>query len=643
MSGICGQVNFDGTPVDPQLLRKMTQAAIHRGPDGVHYSIQNHVGLAHLSVHTTPESVTEQQPIWSKNKKYCITADARIDNREELIKPLLTDGALSNPTPGDAELILASYQKWGTACPEKLVGDFAFAIWDIKKQQIFAARDRLGCRSFHYHHSDQKFSWATEPSQLLAKPNCPLQLNHHLILQDLALPGVGGRCDSYFDGIFKLAPGERLVVNRSGINKEVYWDFDPDKEIHYSDDRDYIDHFRELFTQAVKVRLRTYGSVALFMSSGLDSTPIAATAAQLHSATPGEIPKLQILHWTYGRTPNANEFLLAREVAAQTGLSYHEQNVDDFWPLYDYPQQFPLASEPFCSPAYGFYKGTINTLSKSQRPKVCMTGFSGDFLIGGPNPYYMQQFIKRGQIAKLARKIRSQAHLTGLPHRMGWYDYFIQPLYVQPLRAQLARLLGGYRQRLPKYINPDLAQCVNLWAWKQANTEHRIINLFGSAPQWTDPARNTRYRSITRHQNVRFRAWQDNCMAHLGAENWEPWDDIRLAEFVLAIPPEQLCRGLNQKLIIRQAMINHLPRKVLENRGLRTGGPDVRADMRQASAVVVNKLLLKPVSEQMGFITGSVLRQHFKEFVADNSHWGMNLWGALCLEAWLRKFIDRPA
>ncbi len=113
MSGICGMFNRDGAPVDPAVLRRMAEAAAHLGPDGIHYWTDGPLGLAHLALHTTAESIREQQPLLARQGESVLVADARVDNRDELMATLTAKGHLLQKEPTDADLILAAYEMWG--------------------------------------------------------------------------------------------------------------------------------------------------------------------------------------------------------------------------------------------------------------------------------------------------------------------------------------------------------------------------------------------------------------------------------------------------------------------------------------------------------------------------------------------------
>ena len=196
MSGICGVVHFDGAPVDPKVLRQMAEVVAYRGPDGIRYWIDGNVGLAHLALNATPEALRERQPLPSVDGLTCLTADARVDNRSELVRTLTSKGCLQQKDPTDADLILAAYRCWGEACPEHIIGDFAFAIWDGHNRWMFCARDPFGVRPLHYSQVGQTLCVASEAQQVLQHPAMPWRLdevamaNHPVSYTHLTLPTI---------------------------------------------------------------------------------------------------------------------------------------------------------------------------------------------------------------------------------------------------------------------------------------------------------------------------------------------------------------------------------------------------------------------------------------------------------------------
>jgi asparagine synthase (glutamine-hydrolysing) len=171
LSAIAGLVRLDDQPVDPAEPAAMRARLAHRGPDGGGDWHGGPAGLTHCLLRVTPESLSEQQPLASSER--IITADARLDNRAELC------AALGRPDAGqpDAALILAAYERWGAACAEHLLGDYAFAIWDSAERTLFCARDYIGFKPFYYHAGPHLFAFATELKALFALPDVPRRLN----------------------------------------------------------------------------------------------------------------------------------------------------------------------------------------------------------------------------------------------------------------------------------------------------------------------------------------------------------------------------------------------------------------------------------------------------------------------------------
>ena len=177
MSAVVGIFYLDERPVAASELNEMLESLAHRGPDGSGAWREGATGLGHRMLWTTPESLHERLPLADQTGKLAITADARIDNRQELIHLLGVADRPAEPI-SDSQLILAAYEKWGEQCVERLLGDFAFAIWDGRRQSLFCARDPLGVKHFYYYYSPGRaFVFASELKALLRLPFVPRRLN----------------------------------------------------------------------------------------------------------------------------------------------------------------------------------------------------------------------------------------------------------------------------------------------------------------------------------------------------------------------------------------------------------------------------------------------------------------------------------
>ena len=204
MSAIVGMLFADGRPVDPGDLERMTAPLAHRGPDGKGTWLGGRVGLGHLLLTTTPESQNERLPL--ERDGLTITADARLDNRDELLRALDI-----SPAAPDGELILAAYGRWGEACPARLLGDFAFAVWDTRRRILFAARDHFGVKPLYYFCSPGVFAFASELKALLPVPFVPRRLDEERVADYLLSLGEDTESTFYRD-IRRLPPAHTITA-----------------------------------------------------------------------------------------------------------------------------------------------------------------------------------------------------------------------------------------------------------------------------------------------------------------------------------------------------------------------------------------------------------------------------------------------
>ena len=203
MSGIVGIINLEGATVDRQLLQQMTEFMAYRGPDVQDIWVDGNVGFGHALLRTTSESLGEQQPC-SLDGEVWITADARIDNRAELIEKL--NSSIDLKTVTDVELILRAYQVWEEDCVKHLLGDFAFAIWDSRVQRLFCARDHFGVKPFYYARVGNSLIFGNTLNGVRIHPQVSDELND-LAIADFLLFGYNQELDTTtFADIQRLPP-----------------------------------------------------------------------------------------------------------------------------------------------------------------------------------------------------------------------------------------------------------------------------------------------------------------------------------------------------------------------------------------------------------------------------------------------------
>jgi asparagine synthase (glutamine-hydrolysing) len=373
MSGIAGIYYLDGRPVERTDVQRMVDSIAHRGPDGCGVWTDGSVGLGHRMLWTTPESLHEKLPLSNKTGDLTITADARIDNRDELILVLNFNGR-PRETITDSELILTAYEKWGDKCPEKLLGDFSFAIWDKRKQTVFCARDHMGVKPFYYYHSDNVFVFASEIKALLSLSEVPRYLNE-VKVADYLMSTLEDKTNTFYKKIFRLPPAHLKTADNKRIPVQPYWSLDPLRELKLSSDEEYAEAFRNLFKKSVHCRLRSAFPIGSMLSGGLDSSSIVCMARHLLSQNGGG--KLHTFSAVFDDVPECDERQFINTVLIQGGLEPHYIQADRISPLVDLDHVFYHQDEPFYAPNL-FIDWRLCGAAQKHGIRVLLDGTDGD-------------------------------------------------------------------------------------------------------------------------------------------------------------------------------------------------------------------------------------------------------------------------
>ena len=244
MSGIVGIWNLDGKPVEREVLARMSATMAHRGPDGEEMWIEGSVGFACQLFRVTPESEKETQPLVGRSGAV-VVFDGRLDNREELLASLKNSHRVSSSSP-DPDLVLAAYEVFGERLPERLVGDFALALFDSNRQQLLLARDVMGIRPLYYCRILDTFLFASEIKAFLAHPEVSTKPNDDT-LANFFLANVRDPEMTFFEGISSLPPAHMAFLTPDALRTRRYWDFDSAGSIRLGSFGEYAEGFRHLF------------------------------------------------------------------------------------------------------------------------------------------------------------------------------------------------------------------------------------------------------------------------------------------------------------------------------------------------------------------------------------------------------------
>lgn len=291
MCGICGVYNQNGEPVSSSLLRRMTDAIAHRGPDGEGYFSEDGVGFGHRRLAIIDLSTAGDQPRITADGRYVITYNGEVYNFRELRAELKAKG-IQFTSKTDTEVLINAYAEWGLDAISRLNGMFAFAIWDRQEKRLLLARDRFGVKPLYYSFQNGKLIFGSEIKAILQHPDMRVEVNQLALSEYFTFQNILSDL-TLFDNI-RLIPSGTIVSLSSestSINYQRYWDFEfnsRDFELSFEETRDKL---FQLFEQAVTRQLVADVPVGSYLSGGMDSGSITAVASRniprLHTFTGG--------------------------------------------------------------------------------------------------------------------------------------------------------------------------------------------------------------------------------------------------------------------------------------------------------------------------------------------------------------------
>ncbi|HEY9504086.1 MAG TPA: asparagine synthase (glutamine-hydrolyzing), partial [Pyrinomonadaceae bacterium] len=360
--------------LDQELIMRMRDCLVHRGPDDSGLFLDRNVGLGHRRL-SIVDVASGHQPMTNEEGSLHIVYNGEIYNHSDF-RPELEAAGHVYRTHCDTETILHLYEEDGRRCVEKLRGMFAFAIWDQRDRKLFIARDRLGVKPLYYVYTDDgSLYFASEIKALLAAKAVSPQLNYNSLSDYLANHAPSGE-ETLFVGVKRLLPGHTLEWQDGRIDIKKYWDisFSVSESTPQLSDKEYVEQWLEMFRTSVRLRLMADVPLGMFLSGGIDSSAIAA----LMSGMVSEPVKTFSVAF---EEREANELHYARMVAEKFHTDHHEVLVSprEFFaalPKLIWHEDEPLA-HPASVPLY------FVSLLAAQHVKVVLTGEGSDEMLAG--------------------------------------------------------------------------------------------------------------------------------------------------------------------------------------------------------------------------------------------------------------------
>ncbi len=630
MCGIAGKLSLDSQePVDPHLIRRMTDAIAHRGPDGEGQYVVGPVGLGHRRL-AIIDLNTGSQPMCNEDGTVWIVYNGEVYNYRELRAELEACGHTFKSTT-DTEVIVHLYEDLGEGCVERLRGMFAFAIWDDRKRALLVARDRVGIKPLYYTNTGRALLFASEIKALLADHSVERRINLRAIDRFLTYYYLPGN-ETLFSGIYKLDPGHYLTVSNGQVNKRQYWDLSFEISPRWRRFDEAVDALQELLERIVKDHMISDVPVGVLLSGGVDSTGVLRYAV--------EHTDKKIFSFTVGFDGEdvTDERPYAKLAAQRYGTLHREitmgaDDFRDFLPRYVWHMEEPV----FEPPAVALYY--VSRLARESSVKVLLSGEGGDEAFGGYQNYRNLALLEVLKSvfgpARWALRLGLQALGQVGWKRIGRYSKLVDLPISQYYLSRTATPNSAFNQLKSGMYTKEFSHSLD--------------------GQTSDEPTRRLFESTDGHSRL-------NQMLYVDTKTWLPDDllikadkmtmatsvelrvpllDFQVLEFAASLPENYKVRGWNLKRVLKAALKDSVPREILDRK--KTGFPVpydkwLREELRD---FVFDTLSGQNVA--IGSYFDRTAINHFLKAHDRGEGYSKEVFSLMVLELWHKSFVETNA
>jgi asparagine synthase (glutamine-hydrolysing) len=618
MSVQAGIWNFDGKPVDPNLIAGFNASLKQEGPDGESCWTDGAIVLLYRPFHTTAESRREKQP-YITQRGFVVTWDGRLDNRDELTIEF-RDYLDGDPT--DVALIGAAFDRWETDCFSRVVGDWAVSIWRPRERELLFGTDYMSIRHIFYYLNDDRVWWSTDLSPLLLLSGNTFHIDEDYIAGYFALDPEAHLTP--YREIREVPPGQFVHIRNGRACVSRYWSFSPKSQVRYKTDAEYEEHFRHIFRQSVKRRIRSDSPILAELSGGIDSSSIVCMADDIRTKEGAQTPRLDTISYYDRSEPHGDDWIYFPKIegkrqrigfhidVSKIGVSPAALGHWEFSPL---PGSLGVERELEAERATVVQNGGF---------RAVLSGIGGDEFMGGiPDPTaQLADLLVQFKFVKLAQQLVAWSLVKRKP--------FIQLLW----QASLDLLPLSLRQYLVNHAKPEP------WLDKSFVKRNRIrIRLLGPIDTFglQLPTRRALIGGVLLMANKTAK-WESPRPAVEEARY--PYLDQTLIEFILSIPATQLLRPGERRSLIRRSLVGVVPQEILARKTKQVGS-------RTPIIALSNKLdelhtmFGTPASSQRGYVNQNELMAKLRAALAGHEVNVLPMLRTISLEIWLRDLVSR--
>jgi asparagine synthase (glutamine-hydrolysing) len=626
MCGICGYMHLDSSKrPSEEILKGMTAALVHRGPDDEGFYLKDNIGLGHRRL-SIIDLDTGRQPIFNEDSTIAIVYNGEVYNFPEL-KEILSKKGHAFRTRSDTEVVLHAYEEYGEDCVKLFNGMFAFAIWDSRNRKLFLGRDRFGKKPLYYCVFDNQFIFASELKSILRHPSVRKEIDLKSLGKYLSydyIPSPG----SIFRNIYKLEAGSKMSVGASGYRTTAYWDLRFDRP-KMKDRREVEEILTLLLKEAVRRRLVSDVPLGVFLSGGIDSSSVVAMMAELMD--PKEIKTFSIGF----KESSYDESASARVVAGHFGTDHHEEFLGPDSMLAILPKVLDVLDEPFADasiiPTYLVSAFTRRSV------KVALGGDGGDELFLGYPSF-------------LAHRIESYMKMVPRPFKK-------LPLSVLSALTPTSQVYMGINYKARQFLRGlDFPEEVRHQAWigsflpkeqkalflpshghAASDTYERTGTFFARAGD-VDTLDRASYIYVNTYMSDDILAKVDRASMANSLEARAPFLDMELAEFAATIPSSFKLRNFKTKWILKRIVGRKLPPETLTKRKQGFAVPVAKWLKDDLKGLLLDAFA-KAKIEREGIFDHAYIKEMTERYFQDRDDLRKEIWGLFLFEMWYDRWM----
>lgn len=538
---MCGIVGFVNTTKQKEaIIEEMMERIVHRGPNssGKYIDEQIALGFRRLSI-IDLEGGT--QPIYNEDRSKVIIFNGEIYNYKPLREALIQAGHTFT-TQADTEVLLHGYEEWGTELLQKIRGMFAFAIWDIEKQELFGARDHFGIKPYYFAQMNDTFMFGSEIKSFLPHPDFKKELNKEALKPYLTFQYSPLNGETFFKGVHRLPEGHYYTYKDGILTIKEYWDANYNQKENLSRE-EWVDKIDQAVQESVAIHKNADVEVGSFLSSGVDSSYVAAVLRPDHTFSIGFDDK------TYNEAIEARKLTKMLDLNNTAAVINGEMSFKAF-PLIQYHLDEPDAN-PSCVPLY-----FLSNLA-AQHVRVVQSGEGADELFAGYNAYGLHtnsqaiRVVAQG-LRKLPKGIR-----YSIGRSLGKMKNFHGRMHLYAATAPAREYFIGHAEIFTEtesatYLTP---------AYQHAPSVAEIVapHYAKADQQATEEVNKMQYLDVHQWMPKDILLKADKLTMASSLEARVPLLDIEMMKLAQSIPTKYLINQHNTKDVFRQASNRHLP------------------------------------------------------------------------------------